>query len=333
MEILAVRGALPPHRHTQAEITDAFSNVIARGSLDEQALRRLHANAGVQHRSLVLPLRPTANWRTSAKPTTCSSSTPSSSVLRPSRTRSSRLASRPVTSMRSSAPPSPGLRLHRWTPGSPPCVGLRPDVRRIPLVGLGCVAGAAGVARLHDYLLGRPDDVAALVTVECCSLTVQRDDTSVPNMVASGLFGDGAAAVVARGRHRSRWIRASAGQPQPALSRLRAHHGVRRQPPRPANRARRAGASHRRPLHRRGRRRVPGRPRSDSRRHRLVGLPPWRTKGDQRVARYARPDRPRPRPSPGTRWLRSATCPRPRFCTCWPTPCGSGHRSQVLTDC
>ena len=40
MEILAVRGALPPHRHTQAEITDAFSNVIARGSLDEQALRR-----------------------------------------------------------------------------------------------------------------------------------------------------------------------------------------------------------------------------------------------------------------------------------------------------
>ena len=56
MEILAVRGALPPHRHTQAEITDAFSNVIARGSLDEQALRRLHANAGVQHRSLVLPL-------------------------------------------------------------------------------------------------------------------------------------------------------------------------------------------------------------------------------------------------------------------------------------
>jgi alkylresorcinol/alkylpyrone synthase len=56
MEILAVRGAVPPHRHTQAEITDAFSNVIARGSLDEQALRRLHANAGVQHRSLVLPL-------------------------------------------------------------------------------------------------------------------------------------------------------------------------------------------------------------------------------------------------------------------------------------
>ena len=79
-------------------------------------------------------------------------------------------------------------------------VGLRPDVRRVPLFGLGCVAGAAGIARLHDYLVGHPDHVAALISVELCSLTVQRDDTSVPNLVASGLFGDGAAAVVARGR-------------------------------------------------------------------------------------------------------------------------------------
>jgi alkylresorcinol/alkylpyrone synthase len=78
-------------------------------------------------------------------------------------------------------------------------VGLRPDVKRVPLFGLGCVAGAAGIARLHDYLAGHPDHVAVLLSVELCSLTVQRDDTSVPNLVASGLFGDGAAAVVARG--------------------------------------------------------------------------------------------------------------------------------------
>jgi alkylresorcinol/alkylpyrone synthase len=61
------------------------------------------------------------------------------------------------------------------------------------------VAGAAGCARVYDYLLGHPDDIAVLVSVEVCSLTVQRDDVSVPNLVASGLFGDGAAAVVARG--------------------------------------------------------------------------------------------------------------------------------------
>src|SRR5213075_3027979 len=50
-------------------------------------------------------------------------------------------------------------------------LGLRHDVRRVPIFGLGCVAGAAGVGRLHDYLRGAPDDVAVLVSVELCSLT------------------------------------------------------------------------------------------------------------------------------------------------------------------
>ena len=79
------------------------------------------------------------------------------------------------------------------------CSACGPTCARVPLFGLGCVAGAAGIARLHDYLAGHPDHVAVLVTVELCSLTVQRDDISMANLVASGLFGDGAAAVVARG--------------------------------------------------------------------------------------------------------------------------------------
>jgi alkylresorcinol/alkylpyrone synthase len=84
-----------------------------------------------------------------------------------------------------------------------PRIGLRPDVKRVPMFGLGCVAGAAGLARLEDYLAGHPDDVAVLVSVELCSLTVQRDDDSMANLVASGLFGDGAAAVVAVGTERA----------------------------------------------------------------------------------------------------------------------------------
>ncbi|GIH03338.1 polyketide synthase-like Pks10 [Rhizocola hellebori] len=78
-------------------------------------------------------------------------------------------------------------------------MGLRPDVKRVPLFGLGCVAGAAGIARMHDYLRAFPDQVAVLLAVELCSLTIQRDDTSAANLVASSLFGDGAAAVVATG--------------------------------------------------------------------------------------------------------------------------------------
>ena len=81
-------------------------------------------------------------------------------------------------------------------------LGLRSDVKRVPIFGLGCVAGAAGIARAADYLAAYPDQAAVLLSVELCSLTLQRDDLSVPNLIASGLFGDGAAAVVLGGRRR-----------------------------------------------------------------------------------------------------------------------------------
>jgi alkylresorcinol/alkylpyrone synthase len=82
-------------------------------------------------------------------------------------------------------------------------LGLRDDVRRIPVFGLGCVAGAAGVARLHDVLRGEPDGVAVLLAAETCSLTVQSNDDSTANLVASALFGDGVAAVVLVGADRA----------------------------------------------------------------------------------------------------------------------------------
>jgi alkylresorcinol/alkylpyrone synthase len=85
-----------------------------------------------------------------------------------------------------------------------PRLGLRADVRRIPVFGLGCVAGAAGIARLHDVLRGDPEGVAVLLAAETCSLTVQRDDASTANLVASALFGDGVAAVVMVGSARAR---------------------------------------------------------------------------------------------------------------------------------
>ncbi len=71
--------------------------------------------------------------------------------------------------------------------------------KRVPLFGLGCLAGAAGLARLYDYLHGHPDEAGILLSVELCSLTLQREDLSIPNIISSGLFGDGAAAVLMAG--------------------------------------------------------------------------------------------------------------------------------------
>src|ERR1700688_4297616 len=76
---------------------------------------------------------------------------------------------------------------------------LPANIRRTPIFGLGCVAGAAGIARCSDYVRAYPSQAAALVSVELCSLTLQREDLSVANLISSGLFADGAAAVIVTG--------------------------------------------------------------------------------------------------------------------------------------
>ncbi len=81
-------------------------------------------------------------------------------------------------------------------------MSLRGDVKRNPIFGLGCVAGAAGIARAADYVRAYPNHVAALISVELCSLTWQRGDLSMANLIASGLFGDGSAAVIVAGEER-----------------------------------------------------------------------------------------------------------------------------------
>lgn len=78
-------------------------------------------------------------------------------------------------------------------------MGLPHDVTRVPIFGLGCVAGASGLARAADYVRAYPDRVAVLLSVELCSLTLQQADLSLANLIATGLFGDGGAAVVVVG--------------------------------------------------------------------------------------------------------------------------------------
>src|SRR5262245_11207384 len=87
-------------------------------------------------------------------------------------------------------------------------------MKRLPLFGLGCMGGAAGIARTADYLQGHPKEAVILFAVELCSLTIQRDDLSMANLIASGLFGDGAAAVLMVGDEHAQAQRAKPGLPR-----------------------------------------------------------------------------------------------------------------------
>ena len=201
--IAAVHGALPPHRHAQREITDLIARICLPDGTDRRVLDRLHRSARVNTRHMSLPLERYAaldgfgavNDAFIAGAVSLGAEAISGAL------ESAGLSPRDVdllmfTSVTGIAAPSVDARLVGR-------LGLRPDVKRLPVFGLGCVAGAAGIARLHDYLLGRPDDVAVLLAVELCTLTFQRDDASMANLIAGALFGDGAAAVVACGARRS----------------------------------------------------------------------------------------------------------------------------------
>jgi len=200
-----VETALPPHRYRQEEITSAFADVcLADEPVTRQMLAKISANAGVETRHLALPLDAyraldgftAANdaWRGAALRL---GEEALHAALRTAGVRPDEVDLLISTTVTGLAVPSLEARLAQR-------VGLREDVKRLPLFGLGCAAGAAGVARLHDYLRAFPEQVAVLLSVELCSLTVQRDDASTANLVACSLFGDGAAAVVAVGADRAR---------------------------------------------------------------------------------------------------------------------------------
>jgi alkylresorcinol/alkylpyrone synthase len=206
--IESVRSAFPAHRYPQRELTRAVTAIAeAAGGLrprQRALVERLHANAEVDTRYTVFPIDryeageavpaaggPSANDRYIEEATALGEQA-LRSALAGSGLVAADLDLLIVTSVTGVAVPSLDALLI-------PRLGLRPDIKRLPVFGLGCVAGAAGLARLHDYLLAWPGQSAALLAVELCSLTWRASAMETADLVASALFGDGAAAVVASG--------------------------------------------------------------------------------------------------------------------------------------
>jgi alkylresorcinol/alkylpyrone synthase len=89
------------------------------------------------------------------------------------------------------ATPSLDARVHRR-------MGFRSDVSRVPVFGLGCAGGASGLSIASRLAKARPGTNVLLVTIELCSLALRLDELTKANIIATSLFGDGAAAIVLR---------------------------------------------------------------------------------------------------------------------------------------
>lgn len=199
MRILSVGTALPSHRYSQQEISEALRERWQHKLPEPRLITRLHANCGVDFRHFVLPLHdyPALKGFKSTNDLWISNAVELSERALCRALEAVGLTPADVSaiifaSVTGIASPTVDARLINRLP-------FRDSVKRIPIFGLGCVAGAAGIARAADYVRGFPDQVALLLSVELCSLTWQDDDQSIANLISCGLFGDGAAAVVIAG--------------------------------------------------------------------------------------------------------------------------------------
>ncbi len=197
--IQAVSRTLPEHFTPQEEMTAYFKKAWSSRYFNLARLEALHQNVQVKSRYLAVPLRELDELDTFARRNNayirCATDIGERAILEA--LGRAELTPRDIdhiffVSVTGLSTPSIDARLVNR-------LGMRPDVKRTPIWGLGCVAGAAGIARAVDYLRGFPDQTVVLLSVELCLLTYQADDVSVANIISTGLFGDGASAVILRG--------------------------------------------------------------------------------------------------------------------------------------
>lgn len=199
MRIASVATAYPPHRYPQAAITEALRSHCQDTAGESRLRDRLHSNCGVEYRHIMFPIDSLGSFSGFGQTNDAwiegaldLGQQAVKTALDRAGLNAADISAIFFASTTGIATPSIDARLVNL-------MDFPTNIKRTPIFGLGCVAGAAGIARAADYVRAYPKQYALLLAVELCSLTWQENDQSMGNLVASGLFGDGAAAVVLAG--------------------------------------------------------------------------------------------------------------------------------------
>ncbi len=193
--ILSVATANPPHRVGQSEVRDLVQNLFER----LQGLERLigvFENTGIESRYLSAPLEWFTQPHSFAEKNQLWFETALDLCEKACREALRLAAIEPkqveaVLLVTTTGIATPSLEAHLIQR-----LGLPLSAIRLPIWGLGCAGGSAGLARAAEIALNHPNAYVLMVAVELCSLTFVRGDLSKSNLVATSLFADGAAAVV-----------------------------------------------------------------------------------------------------------------------------------------
>ncbi|MDZ4184796.1 MAG: 3-oxoacyl-[acyl-carrier-protein] synthase III C-terminal domain-containing protein [Desulfuromonadales bacterium] len=198
-KIIAASHALPPHIAHQTVVRDLVAGIFANQVEELERLLAIFDNARIDTRQFMMPLDWYLRPHLAAERTRIYQEEGLKLMVQAAGRCLEKAGCAPaeinqIIVVSSTGHATPTLDAHLINE-----LGLNPTTTRLPLWGLGCAGGAAGLARAADYCRAYPEHRVLVVALECCSLTFMAADVSKKNLVATALFADGAAAALVAG--------------------------------------------------------------------------------------------------------------------------------------
>jgi len=197
-KIRALATATPPYRLAQADAREAARAIFSHRLRDFDRLSPVFSNSGIETRHSCVPI----DWYMQPRGWTERNAIYLNSALevleQATRAALDQAGLRPDQIDAIVAVSSTGIATPSLDAQLMERMGLRRDVQRLPIFGLGCAGGVLGLARAAGWAQSMPGANVLFLVVELCGLSFRHGDLTKANIVATALFGDGAAAAILR---------------------------------------------------------------------------------------------------------------------------------------